>query len=129
MVATPNGQKTLAQIQSELQQAGYNGPWTNNDMVAAYLRTAGGAVAPQNAAPQVFGATPQVAGQGDLASLARTSGALYHEDAQESTIVENGARIDDVWTARSAVAAPSGGRTGAGRQRVDGGIGVGPVLS
>lgn len=44
-IATPNGAKTLAQIRSEMQAAGYNGPWDEGSLVSAYSTTAGAASA------------------------------------------------------------------------------------
>jgi len=40
--ATPNGQRTIAQIRAELAAAGYNGPQDDASLVAAYNRTAAG---------------------------------------------------------------------------------------
>jgi hypothetical protein len=49
-----------------------------------------------------------------------TIAAFYHDDTQRETILQNGVRTDDLWTARRALAAASGGRPRAGRGRDDG---------
>ncbi len=44
MCQTANGPRTTAQIMTELQMAGYGGPWDNASQLAAYARASGGPV-------------------------------------------------------------------------------------